>query len=270
MIRKTLSISLAVIGTLALLGFSACSSDDPGTDGGDDAGRDTNNPPPDQDQPDQDKPDSDGGNPPPDADGGNPPPDGGAFPPAPAIGATQIDRLGRPAINTALTNPFYDHVNGGGAHATIQDEYNASADPAAWRDFAADFITPLAAFDALDGVCGNSVGTPASDPGSAMLRYGTIAGALADDRLFVNTGSSTCEAFLGVEANTLAAVGLNGGAANTDCGGRTPLYDTISIYYSLLSGAFDSLQVGAIPTYTGSAPDPTASAGTFPWLGDPL
>jgi hypothetical protein len=248
MIRKTLSISLALVATAALLNLSAC-SDDKGTGG--DAGPDTSNN------------DTGGGDTVPDADGG------GGFPPAPALGATQIDRFGRPAINTALTDPFYDHKNAAAGHFAKQDDYNSSADPAAWGAFAEQFKVPLAAYDSLDGVCGNSVGTPATDPGDAS-RYDTIAAALADDRMFVNTDSSTCTAFLGVEANTLAAVSLNGGAANTDCGGRTPLYDTISIYYSLLSGAFDSLGVNALPTYEGAAPDATASAGSFPWLGDPL
>lgn len=259
MISKTLSISLTLAAALSL-SLGACSSNNTGTDAGNDTGGiDT--------APGIDTPvgvDTPTGVDTPigtDADGGTPP-DGGGFPAAPALGATQIDRLGRPAVNTALTDPFYDHTTDTGkmGHFAKQDAYNSAADPTTWGMFADQFKVPLAAYDSLDGVCGNSVG---SDPmKNDNTRWDTIATALADDRLFVKTGSSTCSAFLGVEADALATAGLTGGAANDDCGGRTPTYDTISIYYGVLSGAGPML-----PSYPNPAGDGNDSM--FPWLADP-
>ena len=52
-------------------------------------------------------------------------------PAPPGIGA-QLDRAGRPLINTILTNPFDLTLTGTGADtkARMQDAYNASVDPA--------------------------------------------------------------------------------------------------------------------------------------------
>ena len=50
-----------------------------------------------------------------------------AAPAKPTLG-TQIDRMGRPAVNTALSNPF--ELLAGTADAA-KDAYNASADPTA-------------------------------------------------------------------------------------------------------------------------------------------
>lgn len=82
---------------------------------------------------------------------------------------------------------------------------------------------------------------------------------LADDQLYVNTASGVCQTYLAVEAN---AVGI----PNTDCGGRTPLYDTIDVSYSVLaagalSGVGDGVPMDA---------DGTASASEFPFFDEPL
>jgi hypothetical protein len=81
---------------------------------------------------------------------------------------------------------------------------------------------------------------------------------LADDRLYVNTGSGSCQQYLAVEAN---AVGI----PNSDCGGRTPLEDSIDTTYSLLAA-------GALSGVTDGVPidaDSTPSLTVFPYLDDP-
>src|SRR5215471_11148956 len=66
---------------------------------------------------------------------------GANTPPPPAVGADQIDRMGRAGVNTALTNPFFDPsvTSQEDMHGAIQDEYNGSTSPAAWSGmFAAE------------------------------------------------------------------------------------------------------------------------------------
>jgi hypothetical protein len=179
-------------------------------------------------------------------------------PPPPALGANQIDRMGRAGVNTALTAPFFDGSvpSQQQMHEAAQDEFNAAADPAAWAGmFASEIAGNLAVFDGLDRVCGNQL-LAGSTPTSG--RYNMLAGVLSDDQLYVNTASGTCQQYLAVEAN---AVGI----ANTDCGGRTPLEDTIDTTYSLLaagklSGVTDGIDVDA---------DGKASLTAFPFLDKP-
>jgi hypothetical protein len=146
---------------------------------------------------------------------------------APKLGA-QIDRMGRPAINTALTDPF-----GLTANTTTDDfknAYNAEASPAMWQSkFMTSIEQNLAILDSADSLCGNSVGVM-GDGADGGNRYAFIAGVLADDELYVNTASGTCGLYLAVEAS---ALGLSAAAA--DCGGRTPTEDTIDESYTLLT-----------------------------------
>lgn len=159
-----------------------------------------------------------------DGDGG-----GNRNPAPPAVGA-QIERMGRAVTNTALIGPFLPQDQRG----PMQDVYNAAPDPSTWANqFAEEIQNNLAIYDGLDTVCGNQL---AAD--QAAERYSFLAGVLADDRLYVNTDSGTCQTYLGVEANAL-------GSANSDCGGRTPLYDTVDISYSVLAaGAFSGVTDG--------------------------
>lgn len=188
----------------------------------------------------------------------NPPPAGN--PPKPAIGATQIDRMGRAAVNTALINPF--GTAAGKTSGQSKDEYNANTDAATWATaFAPQIQTNLAIFDALDGTCGNQVLAGAT---LNATRYSTLAGVLADDRLYVRTDKTTCAAYLGVETD---AVGLT---TSGDCGGRTPVEDTIKETYSLLvigqlTGVTDGLPtIGN--TGLGAEGDGFPSTTTFPFL----
>jgi hypothetical protein len=183
---------------------------------------------------------------------------GPSTPPVPAVGADQIDRMGRAGVNTALTNPFFDAnvTSQEDMHGAIQDEYNGSTNPAAWNGmFAAEIAASLAVLDGLDQVCGNQLlaGSTAT-PG----RYDALAGVLADDQLYVNTASGTCQQYLAVEAN---AVGIT----NDDCGGRTPLEDTIDTTYSLLAaGALSGVTDGIDADMDGNA-----SLTAFPFLDKP-
>src|SRR5215510_14299017 len=106
-------------------------------------------------------------------------------PPPPPLGAVQIDRMGRAAVNTALTNPFFRESVAieESQHEVILDDYNATSDPSEWvLRFSSLIAANLAILDSLDGVCGNQL--LAGPPGSG--RYTTLATILADDQLFVN------------------------------------------------------------------------------------
>lgn len=172
-------------------------------------------------------------------------------PPPPTLGA-QIDRFGRPAINTALNHTF-------DAMATTKDkakdDYNADGNQAMWpATYASEFAANLAILDALDTMCGNQI---LAGPMPVAGRYNTLAGALASDVLYLKTDAATCSAYLAVEAN---ATGL---LANVDCGGRKLDYDVIDISYSALAaGALQGVDDG-IPA------DNDTKGTTFPYLAAP-
>lgn len=186
-----------------------------------------------------------------DNDNGNPSP--------PAIRLDrQIDRMGRAGINTAATAPFFrESVEEEQAfHDAASDAYNSASDPAAWPGLFADEIAGnIAILDSLDTVCGNQL---LAGPDPVAGRYDALAGVLADDQLYVNTASGSCQQYLAVEGN---AVGIT----NNDCGGRTQLEDTIDVTYSVLAigaltGVGDGIPVDA---------DGTASLTQFPYLDAP-
>src|SRR4029450_7523901 len=160
-----------------------------------------------------------------DDDDNPPPPRVGAVqidPPPPRVGAVPIDRMARAGVNTALTNPFFRESvpSEESRHETIVDDYNAANDPSQWvAEFSSLIASNLAILDGLDRVCGNQV---LAGPTPVAGRYKALADILADDPLYVNTASGTCLQYLAVEANAI-------GIANTDCGGRTPLENTIDI-----------------------------------------
>jgi len=180
-------------------------------------------------------------------------------PPPPSVGTVQIDRMGRAGVNTALTNPFFREsvASEESQHEAILDNYNAARDPSQWVAQFSSLIAPnLAILDSLDGVCGNQLlAGLAPVPG----RYKVLADILADDQLYVNTASGTCNQYLAVEANAI-------GIANTDCGGRTPLENTIDITYSVVAlGALTGVTNGIT-----SDADGTASLTVFPFLDRPV
>jgi hypothetical protein len=171
----------------------------------------------------------------------------------------QIDRMGRAGVNTALTNPFFREsvASEESRHETVLDDYNAANDPSQWVARFSSLIAPnLAILDGLDRVCGNQV---LAGPAPVAGRYKALADILADDQLYVNTASGTCNQYLAVEANAI-------GIANTDCGGRTPLENSIDVTYSVVA-------VGALTGVTNgvtSDADGTASLTVFPFLDRPV
>jgi Domain of unknown function (DUF4331) len=189
---------------------------------------------------------------------------GGAGPttPAPPTLGAQIDRMGRPGVNTALTDPF-DIVTGK-TEDSVKDAYNAESDPTKWAtEFQAYINTSLAILDSLDSTatvegCGNQLLYSATATGKA--KYDPLASVLVDDRLYLNTkvpagGTLNCTQYLGVEANAK-------GVTNSDCGGRALTYDVIDTTYSVLA-------IGALTGVSdGIASDSTFST-TFPFLAPP-
>ncbi len=191
----------------------------------------------------------------------SPPVEAGAdagHPPPPVLGA-QIDRLGRPAINTALIHGFDPDSGAAGA---AKDSYNFDTDAGNWVPrWTPEMAKNLAILDSLDTTdagsgCGNQ---PFAQNDAGAARYDTLAGVLANDRLWVNTASTTCTQYLAVELNA------TGFMANTDCGGRKLTYDVIQTTYSVASG------VGLSGFGSGvSAVAAKTSGATFPYLAPPL
>ena len=205
----------------------------------------------------------------------------------PTIGP-QIERMGRPAINTALNALVLDN---GAEIAMKKDAYNLAADPAMWaatplvagRSIAAEFAVNLAFLDVLDqgnvaipgtGLnapgCKNQVlynGSPGGGGDPVPASYQTLATILADDMLYIDTSKTSCQVYLSLEVE----VATGGAAAHTQCGGRTPTHDVIDTTYSLLlSGLAGFTNPGFTPRITdGVAVHTDVSDTVFPYFGTP-
>ena len=138
----------------------------------------------------------------------------------------QIDRMGRPGINTVLIDLLAPHVT------TLKDAYNRAEDPSAWQMFAAEMQKNLAALDTLDGVTGNNVLPPAQ-----------LAPVLADDRLIIDVSKPMCDAYLAVELGV-----------TTQCGGRTFQRDVIDDTLGAIVGPGVSDFVAGDSTYRSDFP----------------
>lgn len=163
----------------------------------------------------------------------------------------QVERMGRPAINTAANHTF------DGNSATkdaAKDDWN-KAPRADWGQFRDEVANNLGILDSLDANCGNQF---LAGPAATADRYDGLAGVLADDRLWVNMASDSCGVYLAVEANATGAL------PNNDCGGRRLVDDVIETSYSLLaagilSGVDDTIDA-----------DPAKTGGElFPYLAPP-
>lgn len=165
----------------------------------------------------------------------------------------QIDRAGRPLTGNALLGTIAAEE----ASNALKEQYNA-ATPATSTRFIPEIEKALGLYDAFDGTCGNSLlsGRGAASPG----RYRALATLLADDRLWVNSASAVCTQLFAVERAHLAGAR----ALASDCGGRTPLYDAVDTYRSLLvNGA-------AVGVDDGVARDEREhSSSVFPFLAAP-
>ena len=178
---------------------------------------------------------------------------GGASNGPPALG-TQIDRLGRPAINTAITDPFDSNAT---THGSKQDMYNAATLAAAKTTFEGAFEANLAILDSLDRNCGNQF--YADTTKTDATRYQRLADVLLDDQLYLDTSSATCTTYLGVEANATGII------PNTDCGGRTLTEDVIDVSYSVLATGMTTGVTDGVDADDHVA----AQTATFPFLAPP-
>jgi len=164
----------------------------------------------------------------------------------------QVERMGRPAINTAANHTF------DGNSATkdaAKDDWN-KAPRADWGQFRDEVANNLGILDSLDANCGNQF---LAGMNATADRYDGLAGVLADDRLWVNLASDSCGVYLAVEANFTDAL------PNNDCGGRRLADDVVETSYSLLAAGLLS---GVDDTIVA---DPAKTGGElFPYLAPPL
>jgi hypothetical protein len=162
--------------------------------------------------------------------------------------------MGRPAVNTALDHTFDPTCTA--MTCAPKDTYNADNMPGNWAGaYVAQFKANLAIYDGLDTVCGNQAAFGAL----TLPDYTALATVLAEDALWVNTGSTTCQQYLGVE---LAALGI----ANTDCGGRTLTENVIDFTYNAVAGTYTA---NPPPVTNGITAPASAPSATFPYLASP-
>jgi hypothetical protein len=194
---------------------------------------------------------------------------GGGAPMVPVLGA-QGDRMGRPAINTALNNTFL-HTAGTGTPVTAmerdaaEDEYNADDDNAGWAAaWGDDARVSLALIDSLDADCTNGIGSGGMPDDDNATNYGTIGTVLMNDWLIVKgDGMESCGMAVGYLAVEAAFLGID----NDECGGRMPSYDVIDYSYAGLAAGGAGILGDAVP----DGVEAGVGAGndmTFPYLAD--
>jgi hypothetical protein len=138
-------------------------------------------------------------------------------------GGRAFDRMGRALTGNALLGTIATDDS----PTRMKEAYNR-APPSQWPGFAAEIARNLALYDGFDGVAGNQWLADATL--HTPQRHARLAALLADDRLWVDSRSATCQRYLAVER------GLAG-----DCGGRTPLYDVNAVFRSLLIRGTDEV-----------------------------
>jgi hypothetical protein len=166
----------------------------------------------------------------------------------------RIDRAGRPLTGNALLAPLApDEVSD-----QLKEKYN-EATPATAASFIPEIEKSLGLYDGYDGKCGNQL--LADKSVIPAKRYKALATLLADDRLWVNSASSACTQLFAVEiASTRREKRYQ-----DDCGGRTPNYDAVNVYRSLLAtgtttGVDDGVHHDGLEH----------SASVFPFLAAPV
>jgi hypothetical protein len=138
-------------------------------------------------------------------------------------GKGQIDRAGRPLTANALFATLGPEEVGD----KLKESFNR-ATPATGAQFVLELEKGIALYDGFDGKCGNQPLIARAPVGPA--RYRAMAGLLADDRLWVNSGSGRCERFMAVELASL----MRRREMAHDCGGRTPTEDSTDVYRAVL------------------------------------
>ena len=174
--------------------------------------------------------------------------------PPPPEPLAQIDRMGRPAINTALSGTFVianemgvvQTVSTNATREAAEDAYNADGLPSNWDSNQGMFAANLAILDSLDtGVgglsnadaCGNQPGYAGGACAGAGTCYALIATVLSDDVLWVDTAGVGCSAAAAPFGSGYLAVEFNAlGVTNTGCGGRRPIDDVIDVTYGVVAG----------------------------------
>ncbi len=196
----------------------------------------------------------------------------------------QIERMGRPAINTALVG-----LRDISSAATMKkDTYNALSDPSVWgsasitsgRSVVAEIAGNLGILDILDkgnlsipGMvgCGNQVaynGNPGGGGPPGATSYHTLAILLADDMLYVDTSRPSCNAYLALEIDHATG----GAISHTQCGGRAPTHDVIDVSLSALIAGLNGFtpQPALVPRISdGVGPHADLSDTVFPYFGEP-
>jgi hypothetical protein len=165
----------------------------------------------------------------------------------------QIDREGRPLTGNALLGLLAsDEISN-----ALKEEYNAATPETAAR-FIPEIQKALGLYDAFDGHCGNQL--LINREAEPSMRYRAMATLLADDRLWVNSASGVCPQLFAVELASMAGRR----ELITDCGGRTPNYDAVNVYRSLLAdGSNNSVDDGV------HRDERVHSAVEFPFLAAP-
>ena len=141
----------------------------------------------------------------------------------------QIDREGRPAINTATINLVPS------TGTALKDAYNRAEGLANWTQFTGEMTANLAALDTLDGRA------------NALLPPAQFAALLVDDRLVIDVSKPACDEYLAVE------LGVAG-----KCGGRTFNRDVID----------DTLGAAVGPGVSDNVPNDNSSLADFPFVGE--
>jgi len=142
----------------------------------------------------------------------------------------QIDRMGRPAVNTALIG------------SARKDDYNMATDPSTWASmFQTEMVAALDFVDSLEGTTGNAL----------LGDSNALAGVLVDDRLLVDPAIASCGQYLAVELGDTSA-----------CGGRTLTEDVIDV-------TLDGLVAFGAGVSDGVDANDREFMATFPYLATP-
>ncbi|HUJ57606.1 MAG TPA: hypothetical protein VLX92_03925 [Kofleriaceae bacterium] len=203
--------------------------------------------------------------------------DAPGVPQPPTLGP-QIDRMGRPAVNTALNHAFDTDAT---AKGSAKDAYNADEAVGQWpTTYAAQFAANLAILDALDqgllsgtmgagSACGNQAlynGQLGGGGTATATSYSALAGVLGDDELYLYTATGTCQGYLAVEFAYLQS------QTPADCGGRAPPEDVMDTSYSLLAAGIAGFNLSTTPPtplFGDTVGAHTDLTTTFPYFGAP-